>query len=126
VRAYFLKLMQLVKMGAPLPLGAIHNRRSMVALENLVDLLITCTHHPAAAEQTFMVSDDNDVSIAELLRLLARAMGKRSLLLPVSSSIISSAASVFGKSAMVSRLLDEAAIAEKPGLVEVKSATSKL
>ncbi|MGV8898743.1 MAG: UDP-glucose 4-epimerase family protein [Burkholderiaceae bacterium] len=105
VRANFLKLMQLVKMGVPLPLGAIHNRRSMVALDNLVDLLITCTHHPAAAGHTFMVSDDNDVSISELLRMLASAMGKRSLLLPVPARIIASAAAVLGKSAVASRLL---------------------
>lgn len=106
VRANFLKLMQLVKMGVPLPLGAIHNRRSMVALDNLVDLLITCTHHPAAAGQTFMVSDDNDVSISELLRMLASAMGKRSLLLPVPAGIIAGAAALLGKSAVASRLLE--------------------
>ncbi|MDP3843872.1 MAG: SDR family oxidoreductase [Oxalobacteraceae bacterium] len=105
VRANFLKLMQLVKMGVPLPLGAIHNRRSMVALVNLVDLLITCTHHPAAAGQTFMVSDDNDVSISELLRMLARAMGKRSLLLPIPAGIIAGTAAILGKSAVASRLL---------------------
>ncbi|MEO8600870.1 MAG: SDR family oxidoreductase [bacterium] len=105
VRANFLKLMQLVKMGVPLPLGAIHNRRSMVALDNLVDLLITCTHHPAAAGHTFMVSDDNDVSISELLRMLASVMGKRSLLLPVPARIIAGAAAVLGKSAVASRLL---------------------
>ncbi|MEO8408291.1 MAG: UDP-glucose 4-epimerase, partial [Oxalobacteraceae bacterium] len=88
-----------------LPLGAIHNRRSMVALDNLVDLLITCTHHPAAAGQTFMVSDDNDVSISELLRMLARAMGKRSLLLPVPAGIIAGTAALLGKSAVANRLL---------------------
>ncbi len=105
VRANFLKLMQLVKMGVPLPLGAIHNHRSMVALDNLVDLLITCTHHPAASGQTFMVSDDSDVSIAELLRMLASAMGKRSILLPVPAGIIAGTTALFGKSAMANRIL---------------------
>lgn len=105
VRANFHKLMQLVKMGVPLPLGAIHNRRSMVALDNLVDLLITCTHHPAASGQTFMVSDDSDVSIAELFRMLASAMGKRSILLPVPAGIIAGTAALFGKSAMANRVL---------------------
>ncbi|MGZ8944481.1 MAG: UDP-glucose 4-epimerase family protein [Methylococcaceae bacterium] len=105
VRANFLKLMQLVKMGVPLPLGAIHNRRSMVALDNLVDLLITCTHHPAAAGQTFMVSDDNDVSISELLHMIACAMGKHSLLLPVPTGIIAGTAALLGKSAVASRIL---------------------
>jgi len=105
VRANFLKLMQLVNMGVPLPLGAIHNCRSMVALDNLVDLLITCTHHPAASGQTFMVSDDSDVSIAELLRMLASAMGKRSILLPIPAGIIAGTAALFGKSAMANRVL---------------------
>lgn len=105
VRANFLKLMQLVKKGVPLPLGAIHNRRSMVALDNLVDLLITCIQHPAAAGQTFIVSDDNDVSISELLRLLANAMGKHSLLLPVPAGIIAGTAALLGKSAVANRLL---------------------
>lgn len=105
VRANFLRLMQLVKMGVPLPLGAIHNRRSMVSLDNLVDLLITCADHPAAAGQTFMVSDDDDVSISELLRMMSSAMGKRSLLLPVPAGLIAGAAALLGKSAMASRLL---------------------
>jgi nucleoside-diphosphate-sugar epimerase len=105
VRANFLRLMQLVKMGVPLPLGAINNRRSMVAAENLVDLLLTCVRHPAAPGQTFMVSDDHDVSIAELLRMLAHAMGKRPLLLPVPSRLITGAAALLGKSAVANRLV---------------------
>lgn len=105
VRANFLKLLQLVKSGVPLPLGAIHNRRSMVALDNIVDFLFTCTKHPAAAGQTFLVSDNNDVSISELLRMLAGAMGKRSMLIPVPAGIISGTSALFGQSAMTSRLL---------------------
>jgi nucleoside-diphosphate-sugar epimerase len=105
VRANFLKLMQLVKAGVPLPFGAVHNRRSMVALENLVDLLITCTHHSAAAGKTFMVSDDSDMSIGELVRMLAGAMGRRPILLPVPPEIMVGAASLLGKSAVASRLL---------------------
>lgn len=105
VRANFLKLMRLVKMGMPLPLGAIHNRRSMVALDNLVDLVVLCTHHQNAPGQVFMVSDDRDVSISELLRMLAGAMGKRSFLLPVPQRIISGGAALVGKSEVASRLL---------------------
>ena len=105
VRANFLKLMQLVKMGVPLPLGLIHNKRSMVALDNLIDLLVTCVHHPAAAGQIFMVSDDHDVSISELLHLLASAMNKRSRLLPVPAWMIAGAATLMGKSASANRLL---------------------
>jgi nucleoside-diphosphate-sugar epimerase len=105
VRANFLKLMQLVQIGVPLPLGAIHTRRSMVSLDNLIDLLIICTHHPAAAGQTFMVSDDYDVSISELLHMLGNAMGKRSLLLPIPAKVIAGAAALVGKSAVARRLL---------------------
>lgn len=105
VRANFLKLMQLVRLGLPLPLGAIHNCRSMVALDNLVDLLTICTDHPDAPGQTFMVSDDSDVSTSELLRMLARAMGKHPLLLPMPARVIVGTAALLGKSAVASRLL---------------------
>lgn len=106
VRANFLNLMKLVKTGLPLPLGAIHSRRSMVALDNLIDLLITCTYHPAASGKTFMVSDDNDVNITQLLRMLACAMGKRSILLSVPVRIITVTAALLGKSAMTNRIID--------------------
>ncbi len=105
VGANFRRLMQLVKTGLPLPLGSIHNRRSMVAVDNLVDLLILCASHPAAAGQVFMVSDDHDIGISELLRMLAAAMGKGILLLPLPAGLIASVAAVFGKSAVASRLL---------------------
>lgn len=105
VRANFLRLMRLVKSGMPLPFGAVHNRRSMVALDNLTDLLIVCSRHPEAAGQTFMVSDDNDVSVSELIRMIASAMGKRSLLIPLPSSILTGAASILGKSEVANRLI---------------------
>ncbi|ABR89100.1 Nucleoside-diphosphate-sugar epimerases [Janthinobacterium sp. Marseille] len=105
VRANFQRLMQLVKMGLPLPLGAINNRRSMVAVDNLHDLLILCTHHPAAVGQVFMVSDDHDVSVSQLLRMLATAMEKKSMLLPVPAALLSGAAALLGKSAVANRLL---------------------
>lgn len=105
VRANFRRLMQLVKTGLPLPLGAIHNRRSMVAVDNLVDLLILCASHPAAVGQIFLVSDDRDVGISELLRMLAAAMDKRSLLLPLPAGLLASTVAVFGKSAVANRLL---------------------
>lgn len=105
VRANFLRLMQLVNRGIPLPLGAIHNRRSLVALDNLVDLLMVCALQPAASGHIFLVSDMHDVSIAELLGMLAAAMGRRSWLLPIPASIIASAAGMLGQSVAASRLL---------------------
>ena len=83
VKANFAYMMRWVARGVPLPLGSIHNARSMVALDNLVDLLITCLKHPGAAGQTFLVSDGEDVSTTELLRRIAMAMDKKIILLPV-------------------------------------------
>ena len=105
VGANFRRLMQLVKAGVPLPLGSIHNRRSLVALDNLVDLLIACAHRPDAAGQTFLVSDGHDVATPELIRMLAAAMGKRAWLSPVPSRLLAAGAGILGKSAAADRLL---------------------
>jgi nucleoside-diphosphate-sugar epimerase len=104
VKANFHSMMSWVAKGVPLPLGAIHNRRSLVALENLVDLIVTCIDHPAAANQTFLVSDDEDVSTSELLRKMARALGKPARLLPLPASWLRAAATLLGKSGVAKRL----------------------
>ena len=104
VKANFASMMRWVSRDVPLPLGGIHNARSMVALDNLVDLLVTCLKHPAAAGQTFLVSDGEDVSTTELLRRTARAMGKRALLLPVPASWLEMFAALLGKREMAQRL----------------------
>jgi nucleoside-diphosphate-sugar epimerase len=76
VKANFESMMRWLARGVPLPLAAvIQNRRSLVALENLVDLIVTCLSHPAAANQTFLVSDGEDLSTAELLKRMGAAMG---------------------------------------------------
>ena len=104
VKANFASMMRWVSRGVPLPLGRINNARSMVALSNLVDLLVTCLKHPAATGQTFLVSDGEDVSTTELLRRTARAMGKRALLLPVPASWLEMVAALLGKREMAQRL----------------------
>jgi nucleoside-diphosphate-sugar epimerase len=104
VRANFLKLMRLVKWGLPLPLGAIHNSRSFVALDNLVDLILTCLHHPAAIDQTFLVSDGDDLSTPELLRRIAKAFGKPSRLIPIPVLLLRTAALLLGKKDFSQRL----------------------
>jgi nucleoside-diphosphate-sugar epimerase len=106
VKANFASMMRWVSRSVPLPLGRINNARSMVALDNLVDLLVTCLKHPAAAGQTFLVSDGDDVSTTELLRRTALAMGKRALLVPVPASWLEVVASLLGKRAMAQRLCD--------------------
>lgn len=105
VKANFLNLMRLVKLGLPLPFGSVRNCRSMVALDNLVDLLILCTRHPQAAGGVFMVSDARDMNVAELVRAIAHAMGKRQWLLPVPPVLMRGAARMLGKSAVADRLL---------------------
>jgi UDP-glucose 4-epimerase len=104
VKANFASMLRWVASGMPLPLGAIHNARSLVALDNLVDLLVTCLKHPAAAGQTFLVSDGEDVSTTELLRCTAQAMGKKALLLPVPASLLELCATLLGKRAVAQRL----------------------
>lgn len=104
VKANFASMMHWVARGIPLPLGSIHNVRSMVALDNLVDLLITCVQHPAAGGQTFLVSDGEDVSTTELLRRTAQAMEQKVFLLPVPAFLMKWGAALLGKRALAQRL----------------------
>jgi nucleoside-diphosphate-sugar epimerase len=104
VKANFASMMRWVAHEIPLPFGAIHNARSMVSLDNLVDLLVTCLEHPAATGQTFLVSDGEDLSTTELLRRTARAMGKKALLLPVPTFFLELSGALLGKRAVVQRL----------------------
>jgi nucleoside-diphosphate-sugar epimerase len=106
VKANFLRLMELVRRGLPLPLASVRNRRSMVALDNLVDLLLVCCSHPQAPGHTFLVSDGHDLSSAELVRLIAAAMGRPARLLPVPPALLRAGAAVLGKAALAQRLLD--------------------
>jgi nucleoside-diphosphate-sugar epimerase len=105
VKGNFATLMRMVEQGIPLPLGAIHNKRSLVALDNLVDLIITCIDHPAAANQVFLAGDGEDLSTTELLRGVANAMGKPARLIPVPAGVLMLGATVLGKKAMAQRLL---------------------
>lgn len=104
VKANFAAMMHWVARGIPLPLGDIHNARSMVALDNLLDLLVTCLEHPAAGGHTFLVSDAEDVSTTELLRRTANAMGKKAFLLPVPAWMLEWGAAMLGKRAVAQRL----------------------
>ncbi|XDZ70424.1 UDP-glucose 4-epimerase family protein [Alphaproteobacteria bacterium LSUCC0744] len=105
VKGNFLSIIKFVKNGVPLPLGATKNKRSFVALDSLLDLIITCFDHPAAANQVFLVSDGEDLSTTELLHGVAKAAGVSSRLFPVPTSILMLAASLLGKKAAAQRLL---------------------
>ncbi|ADI29637.1 UDP-glucose 4-epimerase family protein [Methylotenera versatilis] len=104
VKANFASMMRMVKRSIPLPLGAIHNKRSFVYIDNLVSLIMKCINHPAAANQVFLVSDGNDLSTTELLRGCASALGVRSRLLPIPQKLIEFLAALIGKKDVAQRL----------------------
>ena len=104
VRANFLSLMRWLDKGIPLPLGAIDNYRSLVALDNLVDLITVCLSHPAAKGEVFLVSDDRDLSTSELLRKMGDALGRPARLLPVPSKWMQTILMAMGKKAFAQRL----------------------
>ena len=106
VKANFLSMIRWVNKGVPLPLGAIYNKRSLVALDNLVSLIVVCTEHKAAANEVFLVSDGQDLSLTQLLQAMAKALGKPSRLLPVPAFAIRLAAAFLGKRDISRRLLD--------------------
>lgn len=100
----FKSLLKIVHLGIPLPLGAIQNKRSLVALDNLVDLIVTCLHHPKALNQTFLVSDGEDLSTTALLRRTAAALGRPARLMPVPALVLRTAARLLGKADFAQRL----------------------
>lgn len=100
----FSSLMRAIQRGWPLPLGAVNNSRSFIGRDNLVDLVLTCVDHPAAAGQTLLASDGEDLSTTDLLRRTARALGSNVLLLPIPGRLLRAAANAFGKHDLGQRL----------------------
>jgi len=100
----FEKLVRWMQKGVPLPFGAIHNKRSLVALDNLVDFISLCVEHPKAANQTFLISDDEDVSTTQLLRKVGEALGKPARLIPLPEGLMRFVAKLMGKSDVADRL----------------------
>jgi nucleoside-diphosphate-sugar epimerase len=105
VGANFLRLMRLVNQGFPLPMPDANNRRSLIGVENLADCLLRCVTHPGAANQTFMVSDGQDVSTRELVTRLAAAFGRRARFVPVPEGALRLAARLVRKEPTLNRLL---------------------
>ncbi|MBU0744128.1 MAG: NAD-dependent epimerase/dehydratase family protein, partial [Gammaproteobacteria bacterium] len=104
VKANFLSLLKLTKTGLPLPAGLLNNKRSMISVNNLVDFIICCIEHPKAANETFLISDDNDVSTKNLFFKLIKLFGKRPLLLPIPSKLLYVLGLLLGKKDIVERL----------------------
>lgn len=106
VKGNFASLISWLRRGLPLPLGAVtQNRRSLVGLDNLVDLILVCADHPKAANQTFLISDGEDLSTVELLRRVGEALGQPPRLLWVPPGTISFVADLLGKRVISRRLL---------------------
>ncbi len=106
VKANFASMMRWVQKGVPLPFGSVHNQRSLVALDNLVSFIIHCINHPKAANEVFLISDGEDVSTTELLQKVAKASGKKAMLLPVPASLMRFSAKLVSKEALASRLFE--------------------
>jgi len=100
----FKTLVRWMQKVVPLPLGAIHNQRSLIALDNLVDFIVLCTYHPKAANQTFLISDGEDVSTTELLQRVSKALDKPAFLMPIPVGLMRFAAKIIGKGDVADRL----------------------
>jgi nucleoside-diphosphate-sugar epimerase len=105
VKANFLRLMRAVDQGVWLPLASIQNRRSLVSVDNLVDLLMLCVSHPGAAGQTLLVSDGHDLSTPDLVREIAGALGRPARLLPCPPAWLQLAGRLTGRAEQVDRLI---------------------
>ncbi|KAE9638931.1 SDR family oxidoreductase [Pseudomonas sp. PB103] len=104
VKANFLNMMRWLERGIPLPFGAINNRRSLVAIGNLIDLITVCIKHPAAGGHVFLVSDAQDLSTTQLLRRMAGALNVKPRLLPLPSSLMTVGAALIGRQDLAQRL----------------------
>jgi UDP-glucose 4-epimerase len=119
VRANFLRLMRWVEKGRPLPLAAIDNRRSLVSVWNLCDLLRCVLMHPAAPGQVWMVSDGEDLSTPELIRRIATAMNRRPRLFRVPTGVLRTVGALIGRSAEIARLCDSLTVDIAPTRVRL-------
>lgn len=106
VKGSFPRLLQLIRRGIPLPLGAVDNQRSLVALDNLVDLLVCCIDHPAAQGETFLVSDGEDLSTLDLVSRQCKLLGRPVHVIWVPIALLRIVGRLLGRSNEVNRLLD--------------------
>jgi nucleoside-diphosphate-sugar epimerase len=114
VKANFLTMMRTLHLGIPLPFGAIRNLRSLVALPNLLDFITLCLSHSKAANQTFMISDQQDSSITQLLRDLGDALKRPARLIPVQQDLLVLGLKAVGKANMAQRLCSDLTVDSSP------------
>ena len=101
----FLRLLNWVYKGMPLPFGSIRNKRSLLYLGNLVDFLIVCADHPQAPGNTFLISDGDDLSTPELVRKLARGLNRPAHLVSFPSTVMRLGAKAVNRETDLRRLL---------------------
>lgn len=101
----FLSMLRWLDMGVPLPLGSVHNKRSLVGIDNLVSLIMASIAHPTASHQTFSVSDGEDLSTTELLQRMGLFLGKPARLIPIPESLLQLVAGAIGKKKLARKLL---------------------
>jgi nucleoside-diphosphate-sugar epimerase len=106
VKANFLRLLKVVDRGIPLPFANVNNLRSLIYLENLLDALVACITHPKAAGQTFLVSDNMDLSTPELIRLMVEAMGRKARLFSFPPRMLKIIGKITGRSSEIHRLIE--------------------
>jgi UDP-glucose 4-epimerase len=105
VRANFLQLMSFVARGVPLPLASVRAQRSMVFIDNLVGAILAAASHAKAPGHAFLVSDGQDMSVAEITHLLGDGLGSKARLIPVPPVVLMYLARAIGKQALADRLL---------------------
>ncbi len=114
VKANFLKMMRWVERGIPLPLGSIQNQRSLLGIDNLIDFIQACLTHPKAAGQTFLVSDEHDLSTTELLKEIALSMGQSSKLVAIPQRALEWVLGILGQRRIAERLCGSLQLDIKP------------
>jgi nucleoside-diphosphate-sugar epimerase len=110
VKANFLAMIYFINLGLPLPFGSICNNRSLIGLDNLVDLVCTCLRHPAAAGQVFLASDGEDLTTPDMLQRLGHAMQRPVRLFPFPVKGLLWIARILGQGDRISRLSDSLAV----------------
>lgn len=110
VKANFLALLNLASKNIPLPLGSVNNRRSFVAVDNLINLISICIDHPKASNQVFLVSDDHDMSTSNLYKIMAQSIGKKAYVFKFNPFLLKILFKLIGKESIFERLCGDLAI----------------
>ena len=105
VKGNLKRLIKLINFGIPLPFSLINNKRSLIGIDNLVDLLIKCIESPSAANKTFLTSDGKDLSTPDLIKLIASSMGRKAYLFPFPVSLLKFLGIIFRKRNEIDRLI---------------------